>query len=116
MFAIEAQDRRKYTVLRLTGSVLVDNVLEFNRQLESYLLAPKVREVALDLSRIDRMDNAGIGALVSSSTKGRARGCRLVLLAPAPHVTKLMKDIGIEEFFPMYENEDEMRGHYNLMA
>jgi anti-sigma B factor antagonist len=115
MFAIEVQVRRKYTVLRLTGNVLIDNVQEFNCQLESYLLAPKVREVALDLSQVGRMDNAGLGVLISSSTKGRARGCRLVLLAPPPHVTNRLKETGIEEFFPMYENEDELRGHYNLM-
>jgi anti-anti-sigma factor len=114
MFALEPKVSKNVTVLRLAGDVLINNTQEFSRQLDSYLLAPNAREVVLDLSRAGRMDNAGLGVLVSSSTKGRSRGCRLVLLAPAPHVTQLLKQIGIEEFFPIYESEDELQSHYSL--
>ncbi|MDR2055362.1 MAG: STAS domain-containing protein [Desulfovibrio sp.] len=116
MFTLEPKLSKKITVLRLTGDVLINDTREFSRQLDSYLLAPDTREVALDLSRVGRMDNAGLGVLVSSSTKSRSRGCRLVLLAPAPHVTQLLQQVGIEEFFPMYENEDELQSHYSLTS
>ncbi|MDR1660599.1 MAG: STAS domain-containing protein [Desulfovibrio sp.] len=116
MFALEPKLSKKVTVLRLTGDVLINDVWEFSRQLDFYLLEPNTREVALDLSRAGRMDNAGLGALVSSSTKSRSRGCRLVLLAPAPHVTRLLKEVGVEEFFPMYESEDELQSHYSLTS
>jgi anti-sigma B factor antagonist len=114
MFALEPKLSKKITILRLTGDVLINDMREFSRQLDSYLLAPNAREVVLDLSRVGRMDNAGLGVLVSSSTKSRSRGCRLVLLAPAPHVAQLLKQIGIEEFFPMYESENELQSHYTL--
>jgi anti-sigma B factor antagonist len=114
MFALEPKLSKKVTLLGLTGDVLINDTREFSRQLDSYLLAPGTREVALDLSRVGRMDNAGLGVLVSSSTKSRSRGCRLALLAPAPHVTRLLKQAGIEEFFPMYESEDELQNRYSL--
>lgn len=114
MFALEPKLSKKITILSLTGDVLINDMREFSRQLDSYLLAPNAREVVLDLSRVGRMDNAGLGVLVSSSTKSRSRGCRLVLLAPAPHVDQLLKQIGIEEFFPMYESENELQSHYDL--
>ncbi|MDR1776778.1 MAG: STAS domain-containing protein [Desulfovibrio sp.] len=114
MFALESNVYKKVTVLRLTGDVLIEDVQEFTNQLEAWLLAPRVREVALDLSRVGSMDHAGLGVLVSASTKSRSRGCRLVLLAPAPHVKQLLQQVGIEEFFPMYESEDEMQGHLNM--
>ncbi|MDR2573819.1 MAG: STAS domain-containing protein [Desulfovibrio sp.] len=116
MFELEPKAYKKVTVLCLTGDVLIEDTQEFSRQLESHLFAPDVREVALDLSRTGRMDNAGLGVLVSASSKSRSRGRRLVLLSPAPHVTQLLKEVGIEEFFPMYESEDELQGHYNLTA
>ena len=57
------------------------------------------------------MDNAGLGVLVSISTKLQGRGRRLVLLNPAPHVAQLLKDAEIEGFFPTCESEEELKGY-----
>lgn len=111
MFHLQAESHKKVTILGLTGGVLLPDVAEFSRQLEGYLLAPDISQVILDLSRAGKMDNAGLGVLVSASTKGQGRGRRLVLLMPAPHVAQLLKDAEIEGFFPTFDSEEELKGH-----
>lgn len=111
MFDLQAESHKKVTILRLTGDILLPDVAQFSLQLEGCLLAPGISQVVLDLSHAGKMDNAGLGVLVSASTKGRGRGRRLVLLTPAPHVAQLLKEAEIEGFFPTFDSEEELKGH-----
>ena len=91
MFDLQAELYNKIIILRLTGDILLADVV--------------------DLSRAGRMDNAGLGVLVSISTKLQGRGRRLILLCPAPPVAQLLKDAEVEGFFPTYESEEELKGY-----
>lgn len=111
MFELKAESHTNVTVLRYIGDLRLPDVAEFSKQLESYLLAPKMRQVVLDLSQVGKVDNSGLGVLVSASTKGRGSGRRLVLLAPAPHVAELLRKAEIEGFFPTFDSEEELQGY-----
>ena len=86
MFELKAESHTGVTVLRYSGNLLLGDVAQFSKLLEDHLLASGIRQVVLDLSRVEKVDTSGLGVLVSASTKGRGRGRRLVLLMPAPHV------------------------------
>ncbi|WP_022655720.1 STAS domain-containing protein [uncultured Desulfovibrio sp.] len=111
MFDLQAESHNNVDILRLTGDVLLADVVEFNRRMEESIAASNVPQAVLDLSQVGRMDNAGLGVLVSISTKLQGRGRRLVLLNPAPHVAQLLKDAEIEGFFPTCESEEELKGY-----
>ncbi|WP_303172824.1 STAS domain-containing protein [uncultured Desulfovibrio sp.] len=111
MFDLQAELYNKIIILRLTGDIFLADVVEFNQQMENHIAAPDIAQVVVDLSRAGRMDNAGLGVLVSISTKLQGRGRRLILLCPAPHVAQLLKDAEVEGFFPTYESEEELKGY-----
>ena len=111
MLDLQAELYNKIIILRLTGDILLADVVEFNQQMENHIAAPDIAQVVVDLSRAGRMDNAGLGVLVSISTKLQGRGRRLILLCPAPLVAQLLKDAEVEGFFPTYESEEELKGY-----
>ena len=111
MFELKAESHTNVMVLRYHGNLLLPDVAQFSKLLEQYLLSPDIRQVVLDLSRVEKVDTSGLGVLVSASTKGRGRGHRLVLLMPAPHVAELLRKAEIEGFFPTFESEEELKGY-----
>lgn len=111
MFDLQAELYNKIIILRLTGDIFLADVVEFNQQMENHIASPDIAQVVVDLSRAGRMDNAGLGVLVSISAKLQGRGRRLILLCPAPHVAQLLKDAEVEGFFPTYESEEELKGY-----
>ncbi|RRD71567.1 MULTISPECIES: STAS domain-containing protein [unclassified Desulfovibrio] len=111
MFTLQAEPHKNATVLRLTGDVLLPDVGQFSTSLEGFLLAPHIRQVVLDLSNTGKMDNSGLGVLISASTRARAHGRRLVLLMPAPHIAELLRSTKIEGFFPTFDSDEELKGY-----
>ena len=71
MFELKAESHTNVMVLRYHGNLLLPDVAQFSKLLEEYLLAPDIRQVVLDLSRVEKVDTSGLGVLVSASTKGR---------------------------------------------
>ena len=61
-------------------------------------MAPLVRrqDVLLDLSAVERMDAAGIAALISLYTMGRESGHKFGVLNVAPRVYELLALVGLE--------------------
>lgn len=109
MFALEPTQDGPTLSLLLTGEVLIRDVVPFNDTLRDYSKKPGVTQLVLNLSQVKKMDASGLGALVSLNTSMQRYGRRLVLLAPAPHIEKLMKEAEIEGFFPVCESEEELK-------
>lgn len=111
MFTLLAESHKDVTIVRLRGDMLLADVAQLNRELDEYLLSPDVSQIVLDLSGIGRVDNSGLGVLVSKSTGLLNTGRRLVLLTPSPQVAQLLKKVEIEGFFPTFESEEELKGY-----
>lgn len=109
MFSLEPQLEGATLSLLLTGEVLLRDVVPFNDTMREYSKKPGITQLVLNLSQVSRMDASGLGALVSLNTSMQRYGRRLVLLAPAPHIEKLMKEAEIEGFFPVCESEEELK-------
>lgn len=111
MFSLTAESHPHVTVLRYTGDMCLPDVAQITKALEDYLLAPHIRQIVLDLSKVGKVDTSGLGVLISINTKGYSLRRRLVLLNPAPHVADLLRKAEIEGFFPTFENEEELKGY-----
>lgn len=110
MFSLRAETQPALVILRFAGDMCLPDVPSFSSQLEEFVRTPRLRQIALDLSRVRRVDRSGLGVLVVASTLARALGRRLVLLRVAPHVLQLMRQAEIEGFFPAFETEEELTG------
>lgn len=113
MFNLEPQIQNTTLTLHLTGDVLLDDVVEFNNTMREYSKKPNITQLVLNLGTVGRMDQAGLGVLVSLNTSMQRYGRKLVLLHLAPHIEQLLKDAEIEGFFPTCESEEELRGFYS---
>lgn len=76
-------------------------VVELTRGREKELLAwlaPMVRRqsVTLDMHAIQRIDAAGISALVSLYSSARQAGHRFSVMHPSPRVAEVLKLVGLE--------------------
>lgn len=116
MFELQAESRNNINMLRLTGDVLLPEVVAFYQWVEDYLAASNVPQVVLDLSQTGQMDKAGLGVLINLCFQLQRRGRRLVLLNPAPHVAQLLKDTEIDGFFPVCEREEDIKGYMPDLA
>lgn len=110
MFNLEPRQQGSTLSLRLTGTVLMDDVASFNETMRDYSKKPDVNQLVLDLGEVEKMDNAGLGILVSLHTSMQRYGKRLVLAHISPTVEKLLVDAEIEGFFPTCESEEELKG------
>lgn len=76
------------------------------RQIEE--MASGTSVLCLDLARVDFMDSAGLGKLVSGLKTARQQGCRLVL-CHIPGQVKLILDIArLEGVFEVYSSYEEV--------
>ena len=111
MFEIESEVIGNMLLLHITGDILLPTAIDFENEINSQVYAKKLPEVIIDLNHIGRMDNAALGILVTLSTLYSTQGRRLYLFHPAPHIEALIKEIGIEKFFPIFDNYEEIHNH-----
>ncbi len=111
MFEIQSEVIGKMLFVHVTGDINLPTAIDFENEINAQVYAKKLPEVIIDLNQIGKMDNAALGILVTLSTLYSTQGRRLYLFHPAPHIQKLIKEIGIEKFFPIFENYEEINNH-----
>ncbi len=109
MFELKFERYGPITVARFSGDMVLETAVQLRSQLEEALKTTKVKDVALDLAEVGKIDTTGLGALVGASTSGRAWGKRLMLYRPAQHVIDMLEYSEISGFFPLLDDEDELR-------
>ena len=98
-------------LFQVTGKVLLPNAIQFQEEIAQLFEAQKVYEGCIDLSEMEKMDNSGIGALVSLSDHFIKEGRFISLYSPKEEIKELIKSIGIEKFFTIYDTKQELRHH-----
>lgn len=111
MYTIETELMLDMVVFRITGKILLPNAIQFLEEISTIFNGTKVYEGCLDLSKVEKMDNSGLGALVSLSDKFIKQGRYISLYNPTPEIQQLIKSVGIEKFFTIYDNEQELKNH-----
>ncbi|MBQ7457029.1 MAG: STAS domain-containing protein [Desulfovibrio sp.] len=111
MFDIQSEEIGNMLILHVTGDILLPVAISFEEEINKQVYAKKLPEVIIDLNQIGKMDNAALGILVTLSTLYSTQGRRLFLFHPAKHIEALIKEIGIEKFFPIFENYEELHNH-----
>lgn len=94
---LETEKKDLETTVRATGRI----ILETSATLETTLrdLMPEGKRVVLDLTNVDYVDSAGLGALVSVHMHARRTKCDLEIANPKQRVRDLFNRSGLASVF-----------------
>lgn len=69
-------------------------------------LVTQTRQVVIDLSGVEMIDAAGLGALVSVALTAKASQCSVKLAAPSNHIRQLLELTNLSSVFELYPTLD----------
>jgi anti-sigma B factor antagonist len=69
-------------------------------------LAPQTRRVVIDLSGVEMIDAAGLGALISVALAAQASQCSIKLAAPSNLIRELLELTKLTSVFELYPTLD----------
>ena len=75
-----------------------------NRAIAGFLSTASPELIELDLAAVSFLDSAGIRCLLTCRAAAEGAGSRLVLLDPAPHVTRVLEVTGLLDLFGLSSN------------
>lgn len=92
--------------VRVSGFLDAHTVVPFEKTMDD-LLARQFNRVIIDMSGLNYMSSAGIGALMVLLQQLRHRDGEMVLLQPSPKVHKILELLGFTRIFQIREDRDE---------
>jgi anti-anti-sigma factor len=101
---------RDVLVVRMTdggGRLAVEDIDRFIQHVVS-ACGPSVRTVAINISSQSFLNSSGLGELVKIKDRLLDSNMGMVLVSPSPRVKSLVSMAGIDAFFRIVNNEDEI--------
>lgn len=92
--AVEWSDEADGTVLRLAGEFDLLGVETFEAAAAG---SPVGSRLSVDLRDLDFCDSSGLRCLMNLDLRGRREGWRLELVAPKPHVRRVLRLCGFDD-------------------
>ena len=100
MLDVEIKGGRERRVLFLTGQLDLDSAPQLDQALE-VVCADGVREVVLNLQRLDFIDTTGLATVLAGRTLCKQHRCRYFIDTPVPASFKRLLDVtGIQPYLP----------------
>lgn len=97
---LASRRRKGHTVVTATGTIAQDTLIQL-RTLLLQALARHERSLLLDLSGVDRIDEAGLDALRRTAARARLVGGQLRLVAPSPPVAERLRSSDLRHRVPV---------------
>jgi anti-anti-sigma factor len=94
-------------IIQVTGPVTLPNLPAFQDELRRGGM-PKAS--ILDLSGVDYMDSAGLGAVINYFTHCQRNGIRLMVAGVTPRVRELFKVTKVDSVLAMVDTVEEAEG------
>lgn len=100
------QGSEHVTVLHLKGDLDGSNYKELEAKAEE-LIAADTKNFLVDLSDLNYMGSAGLRAFHSISNTLKEKDGAIKLLKPSDAVSRVLKTLGFDQFFEVYQDLDE---------
>ncbi|MCH8807727.1 MAG: STAS domain-containing protein [Planctomycetes bacterium] len=94
-FSLDIERAGRAHIVRLRGSASMDQVEDLHRRLVE-LIEPGVPHLVLELSELDFISSAGIGAIMAAHLKARAHEGTLRMVNPTPAIRNLLRLLHID--------------------
>ena len=111
MYTIDTTLYKDMMIFHVRGSILLPDAIQFQEEIIELFSDKNAMEAVMDLSQVDKLDNSGLGVFINLSNKYNKQGRVISIYTPSAQVEQLIKDVGIEKFFSIYENEEELKNH-----
>ncbi len=95
------------SVLQFKASLELTHTARELEELRREVLEQKDKRVIIDLSRVTRIDSAGLGQLMSCYSHLVKNRGTLKVLNPVPEVRRLLEMTGISTLIPAFQDEQE---------
>jgi len=95
-------------IAHLIGNLTLPAAVSLRHELQQVVTQERVKDIILDLTLVEEVDNSGLGALVATSTFARSYGKRLILCHTAGKVSESLKQAAIDGFFPLLEDDEDL--------
>jgi anti-anti-sigma factor len=94
---LETEKKSSETTVRATGRITLETSASLEKTLRD--LMPEGKRIVLDLTNVDYVDSAGLGALVSVYMHARRTNCALEIANPKQRVWDLFNRSGLAPVF-----------------
>lgn len=98
----------KHKVLVVDGDIDLYNVTELKNSLLQLIEQEGNDSVVLDMDGVTFVDSSAIGAMVIAHKKMTSAGGHFGLLHLNAKMRRIFGEAGMDEFFKLYGNEDEL--------
>lgn len=105
---IHPRTRGDVLIVEVHGKVVGEESLQLKRSLETLIENSEEGCVfcVVNLENVPLLDSAGLGAIVFAQECLSRRGGKLGILAPVPHVRRLLTVARLNETIPLYDDEE----------
>lgn len=105
---IRFRELGKYKVIEVIGDVDLYNVSELKQAIFNLVEKEDLPSLVIDMKETNYLDSSGIGALVAGQKKIKLKGGTFALLYIKDEVLNVLKLATLDQFFTIYENENEI--------
>ncbi len=112
MLTIEREDRSSVTVLGLSGQLDALEAASVKRHAEDLAGSDRV-QIVLDLGRLDLIDSAGVGALVSLFKQMRTRQGDVKIAALAGQPREIFRLLRLDKAFDIADHVEDAVGRFD---
>lgn len=89
------------------GRLKMQDTDDFIRQIIS-AGRPSIKKIAFDMSSQEFLNSTGLGELIQIKDSLMDRNIKLLLINPSLRVKSLITMVGVDQFFQIFNNEDEL--------
>jgi len=102
-FTTQEDERSGARVVALQGVLTIRTIFDFQHEVRK----PNGGNLILDLSGVDYMDSAGLGAILGARASCERQGKRLALVGASPRVLTLFELTHTDTVLPRFASVDE---------
>lgn len=99
-------EREGFTVVRLEGDFTMYHVYPVRKYMEN-LINNRIRRIALDFSKVDTLDSAGVGTLLRIHRQAIDYCGDLFIFGCQPSVMNVLRTLKVEDLIPISSHFEE---------
>jgi anti-sigma B factor antagonist len=97
---LETEKKNSVTTVRASGRIILETAATLEKTLRD--LIGEGNRIVLDLTNVDYVDSAGLGALVSIYMHAKRTNCHLTIANPKERIRDLFSRSGLD---PVFKND-----------
>lgn len=95
-------------VVRMAPDMTIDNAVDLRVKLTTLLTRPDMPDVVFDLTGVQKVDAAGIGALAGAYSVGLTFGHEMFIYNPPEPIRTLLDQLDLTGYFHLIKYESEL--------